>query len=369
MSHPEQYPLHGGQLHQIATRFGIPVSHLLDFSANINPDGPPPAVISSIRESLDTLSTLTNYPDLQEVKLKKSIARYAGVPVENIVVSNGFVALLEATLRALPIRRCLVPVTAFVEYRKTLERNEVETSTYRLSSDSCFSYDPVAMLAGQHDAILLANPQNPSGICHDAASIRDLIGAASARNIYVLLDEAFIDYIPEHSLTAATNEFSNLIVFRSVTKFFGIPGLRVAYTVATPKLSSMIGENVSPWAITTLASIAVNAALGDLPYAIDSRSRNTERRIALQRQIESLGLVAYPSAANFILFQLPPTVDPNAFWQHMIRRHGIVLRACANYAGLSEGHFRTAIRTPMENDKLVTAIAESLSSLNATEQP
>lgn len=367
MGHSEQYPLHGGQLHQIEKWFGIPASELLDFSANINPEGPPSGVISSIRTSLDIPSTLTNYPDLQETKLKRSIARYAGVPIENIAVANGFVALLEATLRALPIRRSLLPVPAFVEYRKTLERAGIEIFTHRLSSESCFRYDLGATITGQYDAILLANPQNPSGVCHNADLIRDLIAKAQRKEIYVFLDEAFIDYVSEHSLTAATDEFSNLIVFRSVTKFFGMPGLRVAYAVSNPRLSSLIGENLSPWAITTLASIGVNAAFDDLQYAIHSRSRNTERRIWLQQKIESLGLVLYPSAANFILFQLPPGVDPNAFWAHMIRHHRIVLRNCANYEGLAQGHFRAAVRTPPENDRLVTALEKSLRYLSATE--
>jgi len=369
MTTQEQHPLHGGQLRQLAERFGIPVSQLLDFSANINPDGPPPTVVSSIHKSLDSLSVFTNYPDLHEIELKRAIARYTGVPAENISVANGFVSLLEAALRALPIRHCLIPVPAFVEYRKTLERAGVETSIHKLSSESRFNYDLGATITGEHNAILLANPQNPSGVCHDASLIRNLVAAAQQKGIYILLDEAFIDYVPEHSLTADTDEFPNIIVFRSVTKFFGIPGLRVAYAVANPRLSHLMSENVSPWAITTLASIGVNAALDDRSYAIHSRIRNAERRVTLEREIASLGLVVYPSAANFILFQIPPEVDPDTFWLHMIRRHRIVLRNCANYESLPEGHFRAAVRTPEENNKLTAAIAESLGSPRTTGQP
>ncbi len=232
MAKIESYPLHGGQLQQIAERFGIPVSQLLDFSANINPDGPPSSVLSTLRASLDDLSALTEYPDLQLTEIKQAIASYARVDPLNIIVANGFVPLLEAVLRALPIRRCLLPVPAFVEYRKTLGRAGVEIAPYTLDPDSDFIYDPAAMVAGDQDAVLLANPQNPSGICHDGALIRDLVVRASKKKQYILLDEAFIDYVPEHSLTAEADEFSNLIVFRSVTKFHGVPGLRVAYAVA-----------------------------------------------------------------------------------------------------------------------------------------
>jgi len=361
MARIESYPLHGGQLRQISERFGIPVSQLLDFSANINPDGPPSAVLSSLRESLNDLSTLTEYPDLQQTELKQSIARYAGVGEQNIVVANGFVPLLEAALRTLQIRRCLLPVPAFVEYRKTLDRAGIETSLYTLSDTCSFQYDPEAMAIGKHDAILLANPQNPSGVCHDASVIRDLIVRAAKRNIYVLLDEAFIDYVPQHSLTNTINEFSNLIVFRSVTKFYGMPGLRLAYATSNSALATAINENLPPWPITTLASLAGVAALEDRSYAERSRTENRIRRVVLQRKIEAFGLRVYPSAASYLLFRLPVGIAANTFWERMIIEHQIVLRSCANYENLPPGHFRVAVRAQRENVRLTTAIEESLS--------
>src|ERR1700730_6708785 len=113
----ERVPLHGGQLRQISERFNIPTSQLIDFSANINPDRPPPAVLSTLRTSIEDISMLTAYPDLKQVELKQSIADYAGVHPENLVVANGFIPLLESALRMLRVKRCLLPVSAFVDYR------------------------------------------------------------------------------------------------------------------------------------------------------------------------------------------------------------------------------------------------------------
>jgi threonine-phosphate decarboxylase len=355
------YPLHGGQLRRIAQQFGIPASQLLDFSANINPDGPPPAALSAIRDGLNDLSGLTEYPDLEETALRESIARYVGMWPESISVANGFVPLLEVVLRTLRIRNCLLPVPSFVEYRRTLERVGIEMSIHILTAESGFRYDPAAMLDGKYDAILLANPQNPSGVCHDASEIRALVALAMQRNIYVLLDEAFIDYVPEQSLTRMTTEFPNLIVFRSVTKFHGLPGLRIAYVVTNTVLFQSINENIAPWLITTLASRAVSAALDDQTYADRSRAVNSDRRNALQRNIQSLGFSVYPSKANFLLFQLPVGIDPNYFWRYLITQHGIVTRSCANYDGLAGGHFRVAVRADSENAILTAALAEAIS--------
>jgi len=363
MENLEAYPLHGGQLRQIAERFGVPASELLDFSANINPIGPPPAVLSALRASLDDPATLIEYPELQQTDLKRSLARYAGTSEANVVVANGFVPLLEATLRALNIRSCLLPVPAFVEYRKTLERAGVEIIPHALNADASFHYDPAAVFAQHAEAILIANPQNPSGVCHDSASMCGLIAAASEKGMVVLLDEAFIDYAPENSLTPIIDRYPNLIVFRSVTKFHAMPGLRVAYAIASPALATAISEKLPPWPVTTLASLAVIAALDDHAYIIRSRSENLARRIALQAELKSLGLAVYPSAANFLLFRLPSTIDPDVFWEYLIVEQRIVLRSCANYEALPARHFRAAVRNETENTRLATAFAKALVTL------
>jgi threonine-phosphate decarboxylase len=190
--------------------------------------------------------------------------------------------------------------------------------------------------------------------------VRDLVARAAGKNMHVLLDEAFIDYIPKQSLTNATDEFPNLIIFRSVTKFHGVPGLRVAYAVSKSALAESIIQSLPPWPITTLASIAVSAALGDRSYAARARANNCQSRIVLEHQIESLGLTVYRSAANFVLFRLPASIEPIAFWRHMIVEHKIVLRACFNYEGLAPGHFRAAVRSQEHNGHLVAALSESL---------
>ncbi|MBW4038984.1 MAG: pyridoxal phosphate-dependent class II aminotransferase [Acidobacteria bacterium] len=359
----QTYPIHGGQLHHIAQRFNLPPETLTDFSANINPSGPPSAVLAALHAALDHPSVLTLYPDLQHTQLKQAIAQHLGLTPQHIIVANGFVPLLDAVLRTLHLRTCLLPVPSFVEYRQSLSRAGIAITPHPCSADSNFSYDAGSILAARHDAILLANPQNPSGILHSATFMRDLIRIAAQSNTHILLDEAFIDYAPEDSLTHAIDQLPNLIVFRSVTKFHAIPGLRVAYAVASPQLASAINAALPPWPITTLASVAVIAALTDDPYAITSRSENIQRRDDLRAQLTALGLTVYPSAANFLFFRIPTAMDPDAFWQHMITAHRIVLRSCANYEALPPCHFRTAVLTPQKNTQLVTAIAASLSHL------
>jgi threonine-phosphate decarboxylase len=359
-------PVHGGQLRQIAARYGIPAERLLDFSANINPAGPPSSVLSAIRKALDEPSTLAVYPDLELVELKQAIAEYTGVEPENIAVANGFTPLLEVALRSLKIKRCLLPVPSFSEYRNTLENASIFVTPYHLSSDDDFRYVPDrilnTLLQYSCDAILLANPQNPSGAICDADNMQQLIKMAARQSISVLLDEAFIDYSPNRSLTQRSIEHANVVVFRSVTKFFAIPGLRVAYAVSRSSNVYATNRLIAPWPITSFASDAVCAALGDEAYVEESRLANDRRRFWLEQEFARLKIATYPSSANFLLLRFSAEIDVSLLWGKMIVEEHIVLRSCANFEGLAPGHLRIAVRSELENERLIRGLERVLSS-------
>lgn len=360
MSVTVKLPLHGGQLQQIAKYLGIPAEGLLDFSANINPDGPPVGVYAALRQALDDPAVLTTYPELKEAALRSAIAAYAGVEPDNIAVANGFVPLLDATLRAMSVRQCRLSVPAFTEYRRTLTNSSVAIIPERLAPESNFRYDIESMLKGSPDAILIANPQNPTGVLHDRETLLDLTHRAAAQGTLILLDEAFIDYCSEVSLASDVERHSNLVVFRSVTKFFGMPGLRVAYAISCGDTIARIQEHIGPWSITTLASRAVARALADRDYIRQATRLNERRRNWLVDEMRNLSLRVEPASANFVLFLLPAGIDPGAFWKHMIEDHRLVLRWCKDFESLPEGYLRASVRSDSDNYKLIEALRRTL---------
>ena len=353
----ELLPLHGGQLRQISEHFGIPVAELLDLSVNVNPDGPSSEVLRVLRAGLDDLTILTQYPDLSEAELRSSLARYVGVTPGNIAIANGFVPLLQAALRTLSIRSCLLPVPAFTEYRKALSHADIRITPHVLTPSTNFRYDVEAMLASRHDAILLANPQNPSGVLFDREAMLDLITKAAEHGTYILLDEAFIDYAFADSVTKEVDRLPNLVVFRSITKFYGVPGLRVAYIAANSRLVPSIVDRIAPWPVTTIASRAAIAAVSDTPYIQKARSLNEHRRSDLQARLKDLGISTYHSAANFLLFGTPSRLEASVLWQTLIVEHRIVLRLCNDYEALAAGHLRAAVRDESINACLARAVA------------
>jgi len=353
-------PAHGGQLRQIAERFGVSASGMLDFSANINPEGPPASVIQALNQALSDPATLSNYPDLEERELILSISQYAHVAPGTVAVANGFVSLLDSVLAFLRIRRCLLPVPSFGEYRDALLRAGVAVTSYVLHQEAGFRYLPhdllKALATGEHDSILLANPQNPTGVLSDRTELLNFIERAAKFNIWVLLDEAFIDYSPNDSMGGEVENFQNLIVFRSVTKFHGIPGLRVAYSVTNGKLNASIRGHLPPWPITTLAAIGVRSALADAGYSARALQLNYERRIKLVANLTALGLHIYRAAANFLLIRFPSSEEAQNCWEDLILSHGVVLRNCRNFEGLTGDHLRCAVRDDDQNAQLVEAL-------------
>jgi threonine-phosphate decarboxylase len=362
MTQPTQIflPAHGGQLRQIAARYGFRPEQLLDFSANINPAGPPASVLAALQQALSNPAILVAYPDLELAELKRALAEASEVLLENLAVANGFVPLLEAGLRSLKIARCLLPVPSFREYRQTLTNAGIAVAPHYLAQEENFFYRPEALLRAALedgcDALLLANPQNPSGALCEACRMRDLIGMAAKHRIKVLLDEAFIDYVPTESQTRTAIESENLLVFRSVTKFFAIPGLRVAYAVSNASSVQNLNNRLAPWPVSSLASDAVCVALQDNAYAEETRRENYLRRTWLERELARLSIFTYPSSTNFLLLRFVADIDPRLLWEKMIAEEQIVLRSCANFEGLAAVHLRVAVRSEAENERLVQGL-------------
>ncbi len=369
-------PRHGGQLRALAEQLGLKPEELLDFSANINPDGPPSGVREALRHAIEQDTTVTLYPDLEETALRQAIGCYLDVRSEAVFVANGFGPLLRAAVETLGVRRCLLAVPCFNEYRRTLEQAGVDVVPMLLSADDGFAYDTAAILKAAResgcDTLLLANPQNPSGVLCGRAAMLELTENAAELGIRVLVDEAFIDYMPEESLVAEAETLRTLVVFRSVTKFFALPGLRVAYGVASRSCAASIRAGIPSWSITTLASIGVMAALGESAYGADARRKNLIRRQRLGEALQSLEARVFDGRANFLLFRLKA---PPELWKRMIVEHGIVLRACSDYEGLRydgsgyEGprsesagaHFyRIAVRSEDDTLRLLEALRTQL---------
>ncbi|HEY4051049.1 MAG TPA: aminotransferase class I/II-fold pyridoxal phosphate-dependent enzyme [Acidobacteriaceae bacterium] len=357
-------PSHGGQLRAIARQFGLPQEKLIDFSASISPYPPPEDLLDRLRNFLSDAQFLSQYPDLENDDLKDAISTYAAVPKQSIAVANGMMPLFDAALRSLRLKRCLVIEPAFSGYQRTLRAAGVEAIGWSLAAKDEFSISVPPLLESiareQCDSVLLANPHSPSGVLTQRDTLQDLCRQAAQSAVTVLLDEAFIDFEPEASLCPMIEQFDNLVVFRSLTKFFAIPALRVGYAVTSAANAESISKFTPEWPISSFAALAAVELMGCIDHQRRVRAQNIAERKALLKFVRQLALTIFPGRANYLLLRMRDEPTGIAAWQSLIVNHGVVLRCCQNFAGLDASYLRFAIRSREENTILCRAFADVL---------
>ncbi|MGB8029130.1 MAG: aminotransferase class I/II-fold pyridoxal phosphate-dependent enzyme [Terracidiphilus sp.] len=359
-------PRHGGQLRELAAEFGIPETSLIDFSASVNPLPPPDAVVNVLCDQMRTRTILTAYPDINYTALKQALAEYAQVDPSAIAIGNGVMPLLDAALRGLGLRKCLVPVPSFTEYRRVLRACGTECCVLKYGDEEEFAIDAGSVIselkATNARAVLVANPQSPSGRLVNGTELLQLCEAAFALGVTTIVDEAFIDYAPEESLSRTAAKLRGLVVLRTLTKFFAMPGLRVAYAVAHPEVRAAMESCIPAWPVDSIAAEAARLALADGASMAAARDTNKRERSWLADNIRSLGVEVFSSEANFLLVRIAKAREGYELWQRLIIEHCVVIRSCANFEGMDERYFRIGVRTNPENRMLVRALAEELHS-------
>jgi threonine-phosphate decarboxylase len=364
---------HGGDVEAVSREHGIPVGDLIDFSASINPLGAPPSVLARLQRESSDVSSLARYPDPRYSELRSTLAAQLSVRPECLAIANGSAALFGAIIRAVHPHTCLLPVPAFGGQQRALAAATCEIERLPLSAADGFRLDMRALcqtLAELRPSLcVLTNPHNPSGALTPAAEMSQVARTAAACQVQLLVDEAFIDFAPSETLTATATRSDHLVVLRSLTKFFGMPALRVGYCVSTPDMAARIDAQLPEWPVTTLAAAAAAEALRDTGYAHRTLRAVAEDRQHLRERLASHAIETYSSAGNFLLVRLPER-GPNStdLRTQLIHRHHIVVRDCQSFDGMADGRFiRVAVRTRADNERLVDAIRSVLQEMRSAD--
>jgi threonine-phosphate decarboxylase len=187
-----------------------------------------------------------------------------------------------------------------------------------------------------------------------------LVQAAAKRRVWVIVDEAFVDYCPDRSLLRYVPDHPLVVVLRSFTKFHALPGLRVGYAAGSPRMVEAIRRSLPPWTVNALAQAAAVASLADRLHERRSLAFMERERSRLIKRLGSLpGVTVYPSVANFLLVELPPPVRTTAIVA-ALRRRGLLIRDCSTVRGLTERTVRVAVRTPEDHTRLVSLLSSLL---------
>jgi len=348
---------HGGNLRRLALRAGMSPEQILDFSASINPLGPPEGLRAAISRGI---ANLVHYPDPDCSDLVEILARRHGVTSDRIVVGNGSTEILFASARAFAPARTVIPVPSYIDYATAARSAGCEVDLLKLQESGGFSVDWISLegrLRGD-EIVLLGQPNNPTGRAFYADEFCRL--AARRPDIAFVVDEAFSDFTAGYR-SLAERVGTNVIVVRSLTKFYAVPGLRLGYAVADAATIRRIRSQVLPWSVGALAQLAAVAVLSDDDYARRSVALVDHERHRLTKELASFpGFHVYPSVTNFLLVRLDRSDLKAPELADRLLCGGIAIRTFDEEEHLDDRFFRVAVRTAPENARLCEALAAAL---------
>ena len=351
---------HGGNVFTVARTLGVAPDQILDFSASINPLGMSSVVRKALICSLDSL---IHYPDSSHKELKQTLAKYHDLSPVHFTIANGSTELIYNLAAMLPGKKALIISPSFSEYVRALIQHHWEVQHFILTPESNFSIDTEKLelaLAGGVDALFICNPGNPNGTLYPQRVIEKIYSLCLSAGTFMVLDEAFMDFCEEASAKRMVVHSDNAIVLRSMTKFFGIPGLRLGYAISNVTHAERLDSMGGPWSVNTLALAAGAAALKDVQHNQESLEFiRRERRTLYQNLTQFSQLKLYPSSANYLLAEIQGSLSSWELRERLLP-HRILIRDCASFMGLSGRFFRIAVRTSDENRRLVECLGRIL---------
>lgn len=330
---------HGGQIYDAKGLAG----DWLDFSANINPLGLSEKILQTLRENL---RGVVNYPDPNATELKRAISRRYDVPEENLVVLNGAAEFFYLYLNSMRPARVVIPVPSFSEYERATRAAGCDVKYFFTSAEENFSLNVEKLEVNSSDCMIIGRPNNPTGNLIAPEKILKLAEVAT-----VIVDESFIDFLDVESVRKFVSE--KISVVQSLTKIFAIPGLRLGFAVVEENLARKLNLSKDVWNVNFLAQKAGVAALSDEDFLRRTRTwLELEKKFFAERLSKLRGVEIFPPTVNFILFRHEQAEKI----LNELRREKILLRSCANFAGLDGNYLRSAIRSRKENIYLLNAL-------------
>nr|WP_038026245.1 threonine-phosphate decarboxylase CobD [Synechococcus sp. PCC 7336] len=359
---------HGGNLASAAAIAQCDPSEILDFSASLNPLGPPPAVLDAIARVThpDRAAAIARYPDPQSRQLRQALAAAFELDPAWILAGNGAAELFTWAARDCARQGITaIPIPAFADYARALS-----TANAKWEAISCWDTEagqPLSLVQQIRDrlqqphpptCLILTNPHNPTGQVWPVEAWLELLPQFDL----AIVDEAFMDFLPDetgYSLLPWVERFPQLVVVRSLTKFYAIAGLRVGFVVGQPERLARWQQWRDPWSVNSLATVAAVAALGDRRFQQHTRAWLPEARQQLFEGLQAIaGMQPHPSSTNFLLVRSPVAVP--TLQQQLLQSHRILIRDCLSFVPLGDRYFRIAIRSEDENLKFLRSLCTLL---------
>jgi threonine-phosphate decarboxylase len=351
---------HGGNIYRLAQQLGCRPSDISDMSANVNPLGPMPELVRHLTENISAIAAL---PEVDAGGIVDAFSQANGIDPRQTMAGNGTTELIYLIPRALGAKKALVVGPTYSDYRDACAMNRVACDCLICREPDDFKPDMQAIrnAAATADLVFFCNPNNPTGALVDRKEMDAL--CRSLPDTVFVIDESYLPFAPlPPAVTMIASDLPNVLVLNSMSKAFRIPGLRIGFVKAPAVLIERLAAFALPWSVNSLAQAAVgwlmrNAVPVD-QFLSSTRTMVESEKVRIEECIQQkTGIRCYPSATSFILMRLPEGLDAPTVWRHMAD-HRILIRDCANFAGLSDAFIRISLKTEAENRRATDLLVQ-----------
>lgn len=333
-----------------------PSHALVDFSSNVNPLGFP----SSVKKLLKTgMQKIPVYPDPNSTNLREHLSKHVKVPIDNLIIGNGATEIIYNFCQAVISKNTpvLIPIPTFGEYESavTLCGGKIE---FFKTMDLNHDISDFVRKIPKNGYIFICNPNNPTGTIIPKDAMLQILRVAKSCSTIVFVDECFMELTqnPKESIIDHM-DMGNLFILQSLTKSFGLAGLRVGYGIGDKKIISILHNIKIPWNVSGLSQEAAILALSEGDFLSKTRNLIKKEHTFLKNSISKInGFSCIDSSTNFILIR---TKTKSKTLQKKLLKKNILIRDCSTFRGLDENYIRIAIKTHKENTKLILALEES----------
>ncbi len=342
--------LHGGDVYTYAGTHGgqLPI----DLSASINPYGPP----ESVRQAMhDAIGRCMDYPDPFCRAARKAIGEREGVNPDWLYCGNGASDVLDRLAFVLRPRKALLTAPTFSEYERSLPGCDLCFHMLRPEEGFKVTETILPAISNGVEAVYLCNPNNPTGRTVAPGLMKEILLRCKGEHSWLIVDECFADFLTDcgsHSLTGSLGQYDRLVIVRSYTKMYAVPGIRFGWLMtANPPLIKALYRAGQPWNVSSVSQACAEYAAKEEAFARAAARRIAEERACLKDGLQRAGCFVFPGEANFLLFQ-----SQDRELADKLARQGILIRDCSNYRGLCPGYYRTAVKTRADSQALIRAL-------------
>lgn len=344
----------GKTIEESARAYDLDPSAILKLGSNENQLGASPRAVEAVREAA---SNIHIYPEADAHDLRLALSGYIGCDVSNIAAGAGMDGVLDTIMRLFVSEssEVLIPIPTFSYYEIASLAAGGKPVFVERDDDFKVNIDKLLdSVSGRTHMIFLCSPNNPSGNLMSEEDVRRVLESVECM---VFLDEAYVEFA-SRSLTGLVHEYDNLIAGRTLSKAFGLAGLRIGYAVVPGWVSAPYMKAMTPFAISRAACAAGLAALGDREHLELSIRTVLDGRELMMTGLGKLGLHSYESQANFILADVAPRSAKDVCDKLLCR--GIIVRDCSSFRGAGNSLVRITVGTREQNTRVLGALGEIL---------